>query len=702
MAEPLLLETPLAGVAAFSVREQKALAKAGFERVGELITHFPRRYEDRRHFDVFPTGETTAAVCLHGRITDCGLRRFGYKKYAEVKVEAADAHALAAPIYCRWFNMPWIAKAFAAGQEIVVFGRVKIKKSRLIIDHPDFEVIDPEAEQSIHMDRIVAIYPLRDGLTQKLLRETLHALTRFLDWSTVGELLPATAFGGNGSGLTEASRAPGASRRSAAFRDIHFPDSLAAAQAARQHLALEEFFALQLNVLERRNRIVSQIGTSHRSAGTLLRRWKASLSFSLTAAQERVIGEVRDDMAAPAPMNRLLQGDVGSGKTFVALAAALVAVESGSQAAIMAPTQILAEQHFLNFRHHLDPLGIRLSLRTAARCEESFLPLFQGGNESPHIVVGTHALLFEETLFDRLGLVVIDEQHKFGVAQRMRLVRQGRAPDVLVMTATPIPRTLALTLYGDLDVSLLDEMPPGRGKITTAVRSGVEITQVAAFVDQQLARGRQAFIVYPLIEESEKIEVQAASSGHQTWQALLPKTAVGILHGRLKSTEKEAVMGAFRAGEIRVLVSTTVVEVGIDVANASLIVVFNAERFGLAQLHQLRGRVGRAEHASFCVLICSENSPEAVQRLKILEETRDGFQIAEADLQLRGPGELLGQKQSGLPGLRLGDLAADAPLVHRARELAAAVLAQDPALENPAHRHLRQLILDTSALESIN
>jgi len=490
------LETPLSALSGLPARSQKLLEKAGFHSVGDLVMHFPRRYEDRRRFDGFPDAETPGAVCLHGQIIDCGLRRFGYRRFAEIKVEDAREGSMASPVICRWFNMPWIARTFAVGQEIVLFGRVKGKGSRLIIDHPDFEIIESDAAgPSIHMNRIVPVYPLRDGLPQKLLRETLHDVLGSIDWADVSDVVPrrfiAEIPGGDAAGGAH-------SRRGQAVRDIHFPQCAESARTAREYLAFEEFFCLQLNVLRRRQRMFALAGTAHRATGGLLSRWRAALPFSLTDAQERTIREVTADMAAARPMNRLLQGDVGSGKTAVALAAALIAVESGSQVAIMAPTQILAEQHFRNFRGQLEPLGVRVSVRTSGRREDGFLPLFDGGG-SPQVVIGTHALLFEEGSFDRLGLVVIDEQHKFGVAQRARLVQQGRAPDVLVMTATPIPRTLALTLYGDLDVSVLDEMPPGRGKVTTAVRAGVDPVRLVKFVLDQIENRRQVFIVYPLV-----------------------------------------------------------------------------------------------------------------------------------------------------------------------------------------------------------
>ncbi len=392
-------------------------------------------------------------------------------------------------------------------------------------------------------------------------------------------------------------------------------------------------------------------------------------------------------------MNRLLQGDVGSGKTLVALAAMLLTVESGWQAALMAPTQILAEQHYLNFRRLLEPLGVGVALRTGARKEgESALPLF-GESGRPQIIVGTHALLYEGASFEKLGLAVIDEQHKFGVLQRTKLIERGDAPDVLVMTATPIPRTLTQTLYGDLETSILREKPAGRGEIQTVARGFEKMPDVVAFLKRQLDRGRQAYVVYPLVEDSEKLTAKSATAEFEKWKPLLAPHETGLLHGRMTPEEKEAVMARFRDGKLAVLVSTTVIEVGVDVPNANMLVVENAERFGLAQLHQLRGRVGRGTHKSYCILLHDPKIEEAAkEKLLVLEATSDGFAIAEADWKLRGPGDLLGTAQAGLPPLKLGDILRDAALMEEARALADRLFESDPTLARPEHRSLRQYI----------
>jgi ATP-dependent DNA helicase RecG len=493
------------------------------------------------------------------------------------------------------------------------------------------------------------------------------------------------------------------------LRDIHFPADEFALEAARQHLVLAEFFGLQMLVAARRARIVSRAGTPHCGPGQLLGRFHESLPYQLTGAQRRVLAEIRADLGADRPMNRLLQGDVGSGKTLVAMSAMLLAVEAGFQAVLMAPTQVLAEQHYLVFTSWLEPLGLKVALRTGSRREESRsgglfatdatmagdeLALGLPTRREPDIIIGTHALLYDKASDARVGLVVIDEQHKFGVLQRAKLTASSVVPpDVLVMTATPIPRTLAITIYGDLDVSVLDEMPAHRGRIVTAVRSAGKAKEAAEFVLAQLNAGRQAYFVYPLIEESEKLNVKAAVDRFEYWRETLQPHRCALLHGRLRAEEKERVMSAFRAGETQVLVATTVIEVGVDVPNATIMLIENAERFGLAQLHQLRGRVGRGKHKSYCLLLFDETVGEqAAEKLKILEESADGFVIAESDLKLRGAGDILGTAQSGLPPLKLGNLLEDAELMRTARSFVQALFLADPGLQRPENAPYRSFL----------
>ncbi len=580
------MDTLLAAPGALDERAQKALASGGFVTAGQLLRHFPFRYEDRRQFADWPRDEGGEPVALHGTITDVQQIRHGYRRaFVEVKIEKEDAAGMLDPVVLRFFNMPWIYKSFAAGQEIVAYGKVKrATKGRLVMDHPEYEILTGDAEEArIHMQRIVPVYHARESVPQKVLRGAVFAVLEQITDDAMPDTLPPPSDAGDFAGLSKAR----------ALRQIHFPASVEEKDAARRYLALEEFFALQLNVLRRRHDWHALQGAPHCGPGKLYEQWRATLPLALTGAQDRAIAEIRADLAAPRAMNRMLQGDVGSGKTFVALAAILFAVESGCQAALMAPTQILAEQHYLNFRRWLEPLGLRIALRTGARKEDGFMPLFAGTADAPQILIGTHALLSDDEAVTNLGLAVIDEQHKFGVEQRARLVRQGRAPDVLVMTATPIPRTLTMTVYGDLDVSILDEIPAGRQPIVTAVREEPDAVQVAAFLKEQFAAGRQAYLVFPLVEESGKLDVRAVTVEFEKWKKRLAPHEVALLHGRVPGVEKEAVMTKFRSGETSALCATSVIEVGVDVPNATVMIVFDAERFGLAQLHQLRGRVGR-------------------------------------------------------------------------------------------------------------
>ncbi len=650
-----------------------AFNAAGCTALLSLLEHFPKRHEDRRRFDAFPNQATPGHVCLRGTVIDATTRRFGPGRgfYEAVVMDGAGGVFGSARITCRWFNMPFISKVIAAGQEVCVYGKVKESNGRLIIDHPEFEVLHEDEGQSIHLERIVPVYRNFPGVAQRRLRQVIHEILQQVDPASLEPVLDVSA-GGD---------------RLQAFVDMHFPDDMEHAHAARRRFALEEFFALQLNAVWRKTRYREQAGRVLGMKTTYLKDFYQSLPFDLTDAQKRSIKEILSDMRSPRPMNRLLQGDVGSGKTFVAMATMLLAIGSGCQAALMAPTQILAEQHYLTFRHWLEPLGIRIALRTGNR--EEFNHLEMEGD--PQIIIGTHALLYDSVSFSDLGMVVIDEQHKFGVAQRASLVSQGMVPDVLVMTATPIPRTLTMTVHGDLDVSLLDEKPAGRGKIITGVRVGAKQPDITKFVKAKLAEGRQAYLVYPLVEESESLKAESVTGAFPKWRKRLGGHEVGLIHGKLRPEEKEEIMRRFRAGEIAALVATTVIEVGVDVPNASVMILHHAERFGLAQIHQLRGRIGRGGHKGYCVLLTDGKSPEALEKLKVLEKCADGFEIAEADLLLRGPGDVLGTDQSGLSDLRFPDFLIDVPLLRQARELAEAVLAQDAKLDG-IHHKLRALI----------
>lgn len=639
-------------------QEVEALRVAGIERLSGLIDWLPKRYEDRRRFDAFPAQAGGGSVCLRGLVIDTQRKGFGGKGFYEAVVEDHAGGGFS-QVTCRWFKMPFLHKIIAAGHEVVLYGKPKESGGKVVIDHPEFEVVSEEG-QSVHLERIVPIYRNVSGVPQRKLREIIFRVLEVID----------------GDSLIPVYNIDPSYPRIEAFREVHFPGELKESDAARRYFAKEEFFLQQLRVVWRRARHADLSGRILGKRTVLLTEFYNSLPFDLTNAQKRSVKEIIGDMRVQRPMNRLLQGDVGSGKTFVAMCAMLLAVDSGCQAVLMAPTQILAEQHHLTFLKWLSPLGIKVGLATADRIEDV---------GAASIIVGTHALLYDKVDFDDLGLVVIDEQHKFGVAQREKLIHRGVMPDVLVMTATPIPRTLTLTIYGDLDVSILDELPAGRGKIISGVRVKPKITEMTNFLIGQLEEGRQAYLVYPLVDESKSIKAASAVEEHPKWQKRFKHFEVELLHGKMPSEEKEAVMTRFRDGKTEVLVSTTVIEVGVDVPNANVMVIFNAERFGLAQLHQLRGRIGRGEHKSYCVLVTDGKNPEAIGKLNILAGTVDGFKIAEEDLRLRGPGEVLGTRQSGTGGLRFVEFLSDTSIIREARAIAEKLLSEDPSLKQNLH-----------------
>lgn len=698
------LSTPLSELSHLSAQRLRQLDRFGLLTLGDLITHFPRRWEDRTQFDRWPNGESDEPICVCGVVAKVSSKRVGGRmKITEVLLEEAGAHALSNRLVCRWFNAYWVEKVVAVGQTLVVYGKPKRRSRDVAVEHPEFEVVEEDSGEPIHLQRITPIHRATEGLSTRVLRKLIWDALQQLTAADAPNLIPPA--------LDRMSRLE-------ALRQIHFPDSSETLAAARRHLVLEEFFAMQLIVGAKHAEQAAQPGERHMATGALVKQFHASLPFELTGAQVRAIEEIDRDLASPRAMNRLLHGDVGSGKTLVALSAMLQVVEAGYQAALMAPTQILAEQHYLTAKRLLAPLGVRVALRTGSRKENAGDPLFdhQQWMESvkgspgaerpiysnePQILIGTHALLYEGAGFTRLGLAVIDEQHKFGVLQRARLRDQGgpgMIPDMLVMTATPIPRTLVMTLYGDLDVSTLDELPKGRGKIITGARNRSKLPEAVKFLREHLEKGRQAYIVYPLIDQSDRLEAKAAAAEFEKWRELLAPMPCGLLHGRIPPDEKDAIMERFRLGETKALIATTVIEVGIDVPNANIMLIENAERFGLAQLHQLRGRIGRGEHKSYCVLITESEEPGALEKLRVLEETVDGFKIADADLQMRGPGDILGTQQSGLPPLKLGDILRDGELMRQARGAAFVLLERDPQLLAPEHAHYRALLAQTRKL----
>src|SRR5580704_14513887 len=650
----------------------RPLNRLGITTWRDLLEHYPRRHEDRAEFSRFPTGSSEKPICVRGIVNKVTSRYFSGRNIVEATLDEGQGVALSGRLVCRWFNQHYVQKMLAAGQTLVVFGRPKESRGRIYFDHPEFEIVGEEDENLIHMNRITPVYPLTEGLRQRPLRTLVYLAIQQLSEVEDQPVLP-----GYVASFQEA------------VSQIHFPATWARFQRARKTLALAELVGMQIVVEHRRRSVSNQPGHAHSASGKRVKRFLEQLPFEPTSAQNRTIEEIRIDLAAARPMARLLHGDVGAGKTVVATAAMLEVAEAGFQSALMAPTQVLAEQHYQTLKTWLEPMGIRLALRTGPRKEDGFLAL-QGDAE---IVIGTHALLYENDPFPRLGLVVIDEQHKFGVLQRGRLLQREPVPDLLVMTATPIPRTLAMTLYGDLDVSTLDEKPVNRKPVITGVRSSRKLPEAANFLRERLQANRQAYIVYPVIEESDSLSVKAATTEFNRWSELLKPSACGLLHGRLAPEERESVMQSFRQGDIRVLIATTVIEVGVDVPNATVMLIENAERFGLAQLHQLRGRIGRGNHQSYCILMTDTKDPLALAKLAVLEKTNDGFEIAEADLRFRGPGDLLGTAQSGLPPLRVADLLQDADLLDEARGIARAILDRDPTLQTAANQRFLRIVI---------
>lgn len=663
----------LATILGIGPQRAELLGKLGLFTHDDLLHFVPRRYEDRRHLTPLSQAQDGQAITVRGKIHQAKAVHWGSLRL-EITVAPQTLENSDDIVIARWYAYrPYGIKE---GCEVFLYGKVsRDKKGRWIMKQPDYEIVHHDAESYIHIDRITPIYNLTEGLSQRVIRKIMFEATQKTPFSAP-EFYPAPK-----------RLIP----RQEAFRVIHFPESWEVEKRARQRLAYDEFFVLQCVVAQRKLNRVQLHRQRPAKSSDLSQRWLAALPYALTGAQKRVMEEIDRDLAHGPPMNRLLQGDVGAGKTFVAIYAMLRAVEAGEQAALMAPTQILAEQHALSLRKWFEPLGIRVDLFTgntkkkkADRLQGGELDLFNRGTPAPassgSVVVGTHALLYDSYAADQLGMIVIDEQHKFGVLQRLALSRKGQNPDILVMTATPIPRTLGMTLYGDLDVSVLDEMPPGRQPILTKCRSDKELDKFWKFLVAQIGEGRQAYIVYPLVEESEKVEAKSVKVEFERLQKLLPEVKLGLLHGQLDGAEKERVMTAFRAGEIQVLLSTSVVEVGVDVPNATVMLIENAERFGLAQLHQLRGRIGRGQHPSYCVLVGEPKSLEGWRRLKIMEETTDGFRIAEEDFKIRGPGNMFGTEQSGLPPLRFASLDTDFDLLTVARTDAERFVREDATL----------------------
>jgi ATP-dependent DNA helicase RecG len=660
------------------------LGAKGLATVEDLLSYTPFRYEDRSNVKTIAQlapGEMATVVAEIRTSGTAGFRRRNLGLF-----EATFTDRSRAILHGKWFHGGYLSDVLLPGRTIALYGKVEFDSytGDLTMLHPEFEILtgereDPEA--ALHSGRVVPIYEAAGKITTRVFRALVHRVLEAL--APLDDPLPAA--------VRQKLKLPD---RWSAIRQVHFPSQDEDLRLlnnfrspAQFRLIFEEFFWLECGLALKRNKARLQQGIAFDLNDRVRQKVREMLPFKPTGAQKRVLGEIARDMAGPHPMNRLLQGDVGSGKTLVAAEAAIIAIENGFQVAVLAPTEILATQHYFYFKNLFAKLGYTVVLLTGSstkREKEQIKKALAAG--LIHVAIGTHALIEEDVEFGKLGLAIVDEQHRFGVMQRLRLTGKGVHPDVLVMTATPIPRTLALTLYGDLDVSIIDELPPGRKPIVTKHVDEDMVERVYSFMKKQIEAGRQAYVVYPVIEESETQAMKAAVKMHQHLSSVVfPDIPIGLLHGRLPANEKESTMERFKRGEIKILVSTTVVEVGVDVPNANLMIIEQAERFGLAQLHQLRGRVGRGAAQSYCVLVTSKLNETAQERIRTLTESSDGFYIAEMDLKLRGPGEFFGTRQSGLPALRIANIIRDREILELARAEATSFI-EHPASEEELRR----------------
>ena len=674
------LNTPLTDIRGIGPARAAMLEAKGLVTAEDLLAYVPFRYEDRSNMKPIAQlapGEMATVICEVHAAKLSGFRRRNLGLF-----EARFTDASRAILVGKWFHGGYLANVLAAGMKVALFGKVEFDSyaGELTMLHPEFEILsgaDDEGDSALHVGRMVPIYEGVQKLTTRVLRTLTHRLLENL--TPVEDRLPRH--------LCEHLKLPD---RWTALRHTHFPPPDADLRLlnafrtpAQFRLIFEEFFWLECGIALKRSKARLEPGIAFHIDDRVRAQVRAMLPFKPTGAQKRVVKEIADDMQAPHPMNRLLQGDVGSGKTIVAAEAAVIAVENGFQVAVLAPTEILASQHAYYFRQILGKLGYVTLLLTGSFTSREKTQLKKlVGEGLAHVVVGTHALLEKDVEFKKLGLAIVDEQHRFGVLQRLGLLQKGVHPDVLVMTATPIPRTLAMTMYGDLDVSVIDELPPGRKPIITKHATSDRVEQVYSFIKRQIDEGRQAYVVYPVIEESETQAMKAAMKMYEHLsREVYPNISVGLMHGRLGADEKEAVMQRFKEGATKILVSTTVIEVGVDVPNASVMLIEQAERFGLAQLHQLRGRVGRGGAQSYCILVTEKMNDTARERIRTLVDSTDGFHIAEMDLRLRGPGELFGTKQAGLPSLRVANILRDGEVLEIARREAVDFVARPPSEE---------------------
>jgi len=671
---------PIRYVKGVGPKKGEYLAQLGVHTVRDLLYYQPRKYEDRSKIVLIKEVKDGEQETVQGVVRSCSAK----KTRRGIHIFQITVEDDSGVLKVVWFNQPFLSNVFTAGQHVILYGKVE-KRGGLQMHHPEFEIADQPDNESIHVGRIVPIYSLSGQLTQRYLRSlidnSVKQYSRYLH-----DALPTN--------IRARERLVDIKF---AVENIHFPGSFEHLEKAHRRLVFEEFFFLQLALAAKRRSVKEDAsGIRHRLDGDLIRSFNARLPFKLTEGQVKSIAEIEKDMSSERPMNRLLEGDVGSGKTIVAAHALALTAQNGYQGVLMAPTEVLARQHYILLCKLFMPIGVNVVLLVQGIAKEKkegvCAEILQG---KAQIIVGTHAIIQEGVHFDSVGLIVVDEQHKFGVTQRALLREKGRVPHTLIMTATPIPRTLALTVYGDLDVSIIEDMPKGRKPIVTYWVEEEKREEVYSFVKEELKKKRQAYIVYPLIESSSRVESKSAKDMyHYFKEKVFSSFRVGLLHGRMSSPQKDSVMKEFKRGEIDVLVSTVVIEVGIDVPNATCMVVENAERFGLSQLHQLRGRIGRGVHESYCILLADPRTELAQRRLKAIEETIDGFQIAEEDLALRGPGEFLGTKQHGLPEIRFGDIIKDFDIMQIARKEAFLLMREDPGLSEDRHGYLKKELID--------
>lgn len=688
MQENNSLNTPVRYFKGVGPKKSDDLARIGVRTAEDVIYYLPSRHEDRSKIVKIRDLEMGQVQAVEGEIVSVSSARTKNGR-SMFQIAVTDRTGL---IHAVWFNQPYLKDYLIKSETVVLYGKVD-RYDRVQIISPEYEILKPGQTDSIHMKRIVPVYPATSALSQKYLRGlAFQALTRHC--SHMVERLPAYIIARGH--MVDVKFA---------FRNIHFPTTFENLEKAYRRIVFEEFFMLQLALAMKKARSLDTVGLKHSSDGDLIAEFKRALSFELTSAQKAAVSDIERDMSSGSPMNRLLEGDVGSGKTIVAAASLVLTVQNGFQGCLMAPTEVLARQHFIVLSELLMPLGINIALLVGGIDPEVKDRLYSDIKDGTvDMVVGTHAIIQDAVEFKKLGLAVVDEQHKFGVDQRLILQNKGQRPHVLLMSATPIPRTLALTVYGDLDVSVINEMPKGRSTIATYWVSEGKRERVYGFVKEELDKGRQAYVICPKIDEPDVLQDAGSVGADGRLQNAVETFArlkngvfagyeIGLLHGRMAPKDKDKAMKDFKKGKIKIMVSTVVVEVGIDVPNATVILIENADRFGLAQLHQLRGRVGRGEYESYCILLSDPRTDEAAHRLKAIESTLDGFRIAEADLELRGPGEFFGTHQHGLPEIRFGNILKDFGIMEHSRREAFDLVRRDPSMADERHRLLKSAVL---------